>query len=413
MPQPSSSRKRKSLFFSAKEVRAQAVILAVCLWTPIIFNLVTARRPVDRYLHTNDFLHFYTIGAAAGEGKTDDLYDWRKLKARTEQLGPLKGHEVFLPVYGPQVALFFEPWAKLPYPVAAPLWGGFTVLVCAACVWFLLRHCEKARRYQSLAWAVFFATPALWQLVQFGQTSALLLACFTLTTIGWLTNRQSLVGLGIGALFYKPHYGLVPALLLVATRQWKAMAVAAGVVAAQVATSVAVMGVAPWREYLQSLQALSGIRVVAVEPIAEHLHSLRTFWAMLLPSTAAFVAYLVSAAAVVVMMLHVWRRSHVWPLRISAVLLAVVLVTPHVGVYDLVILFPAWLLLAEWMSGRASAPWSLLYLAVALPLIDKLSVNVPLRFPILATAAMFVVTWRFSGEAHPDDDPAIYAGAGR
>ena len=71
-----------------------------------------------------------------------------------------------------------------------------------------------------------------------------------------------------------------------------------------------------------------------------------------------------------------WKRSQAvsLPLRYSTLLLASVLVAPHLTVYDLVILAPAFILLADWLIGQpvtSSTRWlgTLLYLVYMLPLL--------------------------------------------
>ncbi len=68
----------------------------------------------------------------------------------------------------------------------------------------------------------------------------------------------------------------------------------------------------------------------------------------------SFGLYIVSAAAVLGLTVACWRRPDacLLPLRYSALLLASVLVAPHLTVYDLVILAPAFLLLADWLVDQ-------------------------------------------------------------
>ena len=81
-----------------------------------------------------------------------------------------------------------------------------------------------------------------------------------------------------------------------------------------------------------------------VEPKPYQTHSLRTFWSMLVPwAEFALTLYVLSAAVVLGLTIACWRRADQvpLPLRYSTLLLASVLVAPHLTVYDLVILAPA------------------------------------------------------------------------
>jgi len=85
-------------------------------------------------------------------------------------------------------------------------------------------------------------------------------------------------------------------------------------------------------------------------------------------------------------------------LRFAALLIATVLVSPHLTVYDLVILAPAYLLLADWIvaDGRAWARnlGMLLYLGYALPLFGPLSIWTHLQLSVPAMAAILWMIFR-------------------
>ncbi len=85
----------------------------------------------------------------------------------------------------------------------------------------------------------------------------------------------------------------------------------------------------------------------------------------------------------------VWRSSAPLALRFSALVLAAVLVNPHLFVYDLLVLAPVLLLLADWTMTQAPhlpAPALplLLYLTFVLPLFGPLSrwTHVQLSVPV-------------------------------
>jgi hypothetical protein len=91
-------------------------------------------------------------------------------------------------------------------------------------------------------------------------------------------------------------------------------------------------------------------------------------------------------------------------LRYSALLLSTVLLAPHLTVYDLVILAPAFLLLSDWVVTQPDDVTPqiklLLYLAFALPLLGPLArwTHLQLSVPVMA-ALLFEIGKRtsFSG----------------
>src|SRR5438046_10445629 len=144
------------------------------------------------------------------------------------------------------------------------------------------------------------------------------------------------------------------------------------------------------------LQALSRIPNVAplLEPRLYQTHSLRSFCSLLLPwPGVAFAFYMVCAIAVLVIAIQCWRNRAPLKLRYSVLLLATVLVAPHLTVYDLVILAPAFLLLSDWALQRtehrfARAVQILLYLSYLLFLLGPLSCFTHVQLSVLVMTAL-------------------------
>jgi D-alanyl-lipoteichoic acid acyltransferase DltB (MBOAT superfamily) len=110
--------------------------------------------------------------------------------------------------------------------------------------------------------------------------------------------------------------------------------------------------------------------VAVLEPRPYQTHNLRIFWTMLIPGrTLPFALYVISALAILALTAAVWTRRPSLPLgmRYSALLLASVLVAPHLIVYDLVILAQA--PIAQPHSS-ASLMNVILYLAYLAPLVS-------------------------------------------
>jgi hypothetical protein len=138
-----------------------------------------------------------------------------------------------------------------------------------------------------------------------------------------------------------------------------------------------------------------------LEPRPYQMHSLRSFWAMLIPwPHFAFAMYVITAVAALGIALYCWRARAPLNLRFGALLIATVLVSPHLTVYDLVILVPAYLLLADWVvaDGRPSPRnlGMLLYLGYALPLLGPLSIWTHLQLSLPAMAGILWVIFRIA-----------------
>jgi hypothetical protein len=111
-------------------------------------------------------------------------------------------------------------------------------------------------------------------------------------------------------------------------------------------------------------------------------------------SPIAFGLYVASSLAVLVLAVKSWRSGGPLALRYSALLFATVLVSPHLTVYDLAVLAPAFLLLADSGEGRKQpglgAIPPLLYLLYGLFLIGPLAIYTHVQ---LSVAAMCVALW--------------------
>ncbi|MCI0353429.1 MAG: DUF2029 domain-containing protein [Acidobacteria bacterium] len=381
-------------WLTVQRVRRHAMLLAVCIWSVYAFLLATpGLRDRTGKPKGTDFLHFYTLGSLALEGRGDALYDARAQAAQSERLVPESKGFHFLPVYGPQVAVLFSPLAWLSYGWAALVWISLSALLYAWCCRVVWKTCPALRQQGHLVALLAVAYPAFFNLVAHGQTSALALLCFTTAFLALRRGRPFVVGLAIGMLIYKPQLGLAAAFVFFFTREWKVVAGAILAAAAQLAVAWAYFGRAVMENYWQVLGKL-GESAAVLEPKLFQMHSLRSFWMLLVQwEPAARILYIVTAALALAWAFTAWRSPAPLSLRYSAFLLVTVLVTPHLTVYDLVILAPALLFLGDWVLANPQHPASpsvraLLYLCYALPLLGAVTEVTHLQLSVVAFAAL-------------------------
>jgi len=257
------------------------------------------------------------------------------------------------------------------------------------------------------------AFPAFFHLIACGQTSAVALACFTLMFFLLRDRRPFLAGLVLGCLIFKPQLGLAAGVIFVSIGAWRILSGAALSAAGQLLAGVLYYGVEPLHQWIRVLRNAREV-LPLLEPKPYQTHSLRTFWSMLIPwHNLSFGLYILSAIVVLGLTIAVWRRGQSVPLpvRYSSLLLASVLVAPHLTVYDLVILAPAFLLLADWLIGRqvgrgTGAPTlglgTLLYLSYALPLLGPFARWTHVQLSVVVMAATSWVIWRPSRQHDPN-----------
>jgi hypothetical protein len=387
-------------WLTAKRVRVHGLLLAACLWTVYAADM---SRPglLDRngLVKGADFLHFYTLGRLALQDRGDLLYDMRAQAALARQLLPQAPDTVYVPLYGPQVSLFFAPLARLPYGWALTAWLLANVLIYAWCCRAVWKTCADL---QDQGWTVFvlaLAFPGFFHLLVWGQTAGVALLCFALAYLALRRNQALLAGFAIGSLIFKPQLGLAAALLFLFSREWKLIAGAMAATSLQLAVAWMHYGSEIMRAYWRALTHLHDV-LPFLEPRLYQTHSLRSFWSLLVPwSRFATALYVVSALCALVLAAQSWKSKAPLGTRYAALLLATVLVSPHLTVYDLVILAPAFLMLSDWATSHKENSFvpqirMLLYGCYPLFLLGPLARITHLQLSVVAMAGLLWINWR-------------------
>ena len=112
-------------WLTARRVRIHGLLLAVCLWTVYAVDMSTPGL-LDRngLVKGTDFLHFYTLGTLALRGRGDLLYDMRAQAELARELVAQAPDSLYVPLYGPQVSLFFAPLRTLALRLGADCVAG-------------------------------------------------------------------------------------------------------------------------------------------------------------------------------------------------------------------------------------------------------------------------------------------------
>jgi hypothetical protein len=397
-------------WLTLKRLRAFGMILAVCLWSLYVWNLATpGLRDRNGNLKGTDFLHFYTLGSLATEHRGADLYDMNAQAALAAQRVPEAAGIRYLPLYPPQVSLVFAPLAGLSYAWALSVWWIFSAAIYGVCCYTIWRACPHLRDQGWTVALLAVASPAFVHLIWWGQTSALALACFTLMFFLLRDRHEFLAGLAFGCLIFKPQLGLAAAIVFLSIRAWRMLLGAVLSSALQLSAGLFYYGMGPLRQWGRMLLNLRAL-LAELEPKLYQTHSLRTFWTMMVPfDDLAFGLYILGAIIVLGLTVAVWKRqSTPLVLRFSCLLLSTALVAPHLTVYDLVILAPAFLLLSDWivdqkfMSASNLGLATLLYLIYILPLVGPFARWTHVQLSVIAMTATVYMTWRVSRTVDPE-----------
>jgi alpha-1,2-mannosyltransferase len=377
-------------WLTPRRVLAQAVVLAAGLWILAALDFATPG-VMDRggNVKFQDFLQFYLGGMLVRQGRASELFDWQTAMAQMHAIAP--AWKFGLPmVYGPQVALWFAPFARLSFMTAATIWVAISSVLYLVCCYLAWKTCPALSQHARLFWLLTLAYPPFFHFVVRGQLSALVLVCFAAGYVALRANRPFLAGIALGCLAFKPQFLLAIPVVFLLAGAWRAFAgtiVAAG---GQLGLTWAWFGRAVMRKYAITLANLPRL-VAATEGAKAHaqMHSLRSFWSLLVPwPGVALVLYILSSIVVLAWALRSWRADGPLSLRFSALVLASVLINPHLFVYDLLVLAPVLILLGDWIlhnRSHSSAPVlrMLVYGAYVLPLLGPLTLVTHVQLSVI------------------------------
>jgi alpha-1,2-mannosyltransferase len=373
-----------------------AIILVFCLWSVC---LVDYAKPgiIDRAgnIKFQDFLQFPISARLIASGHADQLYDDQVL-AREIHATIGRDTSVYLQYfYGPQVALPFIPLASLPFLAQAAIWVALSLLMYFVCIYLIRKRCAALRPYRALVAICALAYPPLFHFFMRGQLSVVLLVCFTAAYLAFFSERDFLAGVTLGLLAFKPQFLAAIPLILLLAQAWKALAGVVISAATQLALTSLYFGRGVMQAYFARLlhsASHPGSTELIFSPI--QMHSLHSFWELLIPSRpGVWALYVLTSFAVTGIAASIWKSSAPLALRFSALMFAAVLVNPHLYIYDLLALAPAFLLLTDWsldnpLHSAKPALDVLLYLAFLLPLFGPLAHWTHLQLSVVVFAAL-------------------------
>lgn len=370
---PLASLARFAFWFSLGVALLYAVVIAVIH--------IDGRRDAARGgtpLYT-DFTTFYAAARQLRDEPAENLYVPERMyqaelaAARAALDLPLSeaqtraiGYSAWL--YPPVALLLAAPFGLLGYLAAYGAWLGATLAVYLAAMRAVL-----ARRD---AWAYALAAPPVFYNAMYGQTGFLTAGLIGLG-LASLTRRPTLAGICIGLAVFKPHFGVLLPLALVAGGYWKPFGVATITVVAAVVASIVLYGADPWYAYIGTLvHHFSGFAAGAYEwramvSVLAALHlsgmALETAWA-----GQTLAAGLAAAAT-----LWSWHGAAGDAARqrlaAAVVCAATLLAVPLAYTYDLVLAVPAagWLWRDLRERGGGAGAYALLVGTAVLALLLK------------------------------------------
>ena len=318
-------------WLTPKRLRSYSVILlaayaiASALWIALAHDLVDRN---NKPLGT-DFSNVHAAGTLTLAGKPDLAYDWPTEHAVEKDTF---GQDV--PFFGwhypPLFLIVAMVLAILPYGWALALWMATTLAAYIAAI--------RAIVPQSMTALVALAYPAVFVNLGHGQ-NGFINAALLGSALLLLDRRPLASGVMIGLLAYKPQFGVLIPLVLVATARWTVIGVAGGTVLSLCAATVALFGTKVWVAFAASTTLTRHIVLEAGNTGWEKIQSL--FSAVRMWGGSIDLAYAAQggiALSVAVVLTWQWRNEAAYDLKAAALAVAMLIATPYVLDYDLMLL---------------------------------------------------------------------------
>lgn len=303
---------------------AQAIYLAASYWSG------TWLVAPDGSGVASDFVNVWAAGKLVWQGHPAAAYDWPVHKAvEVAAVGhPFDGY--FGWHYPPTFLFVAAALALMPYAAAYALWVFATFPLYLAAI----RAIVGERAGYVLA-AAFPAVLGNFVVGQNGFLSAALLG----GSLMLLERRPALAGVLIGILAYKPHLGLLFPIVLLAGGHWRAFAAAAATAALMILVSLAAFGVQAWVAFAANIGHTS--QAFLSDGWADFGKLQTTFGLTRVLGGSEALAWslqglvaLFAATAVALL----WRSRASYELKAAAFGCGVLLATPYLYLYDLVVL---------------------------------------------------------------------------
>ena len=348
---------RSGAWLTPTRLRAYPILLIAITLAAIVAAVASAHGVMDitgRPLGA-DFSQVWAAGVSVLDGHPALPFDPPQHFALLQRLfGPAT------PFYGWHYPPFFLALATvlalLPYLWALLVWQASTLALYAAMIWRIVPD-----RWVLLAALGF---PAVFVNLGHGHNGFLTAALLGFGLLA-LERRPWLAGLCFALLAYKPQFGLILPVALLADRRFAATIAAAIGVAAMTLASLAAFGLASWLAFKDSLAFTRTVVLEQGNTGWEKIQS--SFSAVRALGAGVSTAYAVQGVvtlAVVVAVAWLWHGRADRRLKYAGLVIGSLLSTPYVLDYDLVALAPALAFVLSHGRDSGFRPWQKTGMAV-------------------------------------------------
>jgi len=346
---------RSGSFLTRERIRLWALAALAASALGLLFVIATSDGLNDyqnRPLGT-DFSNVYAAGTYVLDGHAAAAFDWPAQHAREQAI-----FGEATPFYGwhyPPFFLFIAGLlALMPYALSLAVWQGATLALYLLTIRAILPP-PLVRDRLWLLLAVAF--PAVFVNIGHGH-NGFLTAALLGTALVILDRRPIVAGILFGLIAYKPQFGVMIPLVLIATGRWRTFVAAAATVAALGVATLLAFGPEVWRAFFASAHLT---REVVLEQGGTGWHKIQSvfsvvrMWGGGVP--LAYAAQGIITAMLAAALVWLWRGTASYPIKTAALCIAAILATPYSLDYDFVVLAPAIAFLCADGMTRGFAPY--------------------------------------------------------
>jgi arabinofuranan 3-O-arabinosyltransferase len=277
-----------------------------------------------------DFVNVWSAGRLVLDGRAAQAYDWDIQKqVQVAVLGQsYEGN--FAWHYPPPFLFIASLLAHFPYAGAFVGWAAISLVPYLA-----VMRAIVGRPFGLLLAAAF---PVVLTNTLVGQ-NGFLTAALIGGTLCLLPIRPVLSGICLGLLSYKPQYGLLFPLVLIAASQWTVFFTAGAVAIAMAFLSWLAFGTESWQAFFHWLPMFSQAFLTEGRAPWGKMQSIfalaRYFGGT---EQLAWLLQWIMSAGVAVVLALMWRSRVGYPLKAAALAAGTLLITPYLFLYDLMVL---------------------------------------------------------------------------
>lgn len=308
-----------------------------------------------------DFVNVWAAGRLVLEGHPALAYDWDIQKQVELALLKQNFGAYFAWHYPPPFLFVASLLAQFPYAAAFIGWVSASFLPYLAVM--------RAIVGRSFGVVLAVALPMVLSNAMVGQ-NGFLTASLIGGTLYLLPTRPVLSGICLGLLTYKPQYGVLFPIVLVAASQWKVFASATVTAVLLALASLVAFGLESWQAFFHWMPMFSQAFLSEGRATWWKLQSLYSMVRYLGGSEQlAWIFQWVLTASIAVTLVAIWRSNVRYSLKAASLAVGTLLTTPYLFLYDMTVLAIPVAYLVRLGLAHGFRSYELPALAVALALI--------------------------------------------